>query len=132
MTNGEIKRLQSAAKHSSYNDTEKREFKRLALKALRELNVLLGVNADVRYNAGGIAVSGEATLHGDGLYVQIQQSCTSPDLNILVRTCKGRKDYTGGRNTYFPVERLNVYGIQGLGAYCAQLVAFEESRKAAL
>jgi hypothetical protein len=123
----EIKRLQLAAKHSAYNADTKREFRRLALKALRELNELLGINADVRYNAGGIAVSGEATLHGDGLYVQIQQSCVM-GFCILVRTCKGRKDYTGGRNTYFPVERLNVYGIQGLGAYCAQLVAFEESR----
>ena len=28
-------------------------------------------------------------------------------MGILIRTCKGRKDYTGGRNFWLPLNRLN-------------------------
>ena len=51
---------------------------------------------DLRSNKGGIAVCGEITLHTDSLYVQISQS-SMQGLDILYRSCDGRKDYTGGQ-----------------------------------
>jgi hypothetical protein len=51
---------------------------------------------DIRWNPGGIAVSGDHTLHTDKIYVafhdNLQTGC------FYWRTCKGRKDYTGGPN----------------------------------
>ena len=58
---------------------------------------------DIRVNKGGIAVSGEVTLHSDNLYVQFGQGILN---SFLCRTCKGRKDYTGGVNHYYKWEDL--------------------------
>jgi hypothetical protein len=62
---------------------------------------------DLRRNDGGIAVSGEATLHNDRLYVQVSQPATGNDTGILFRSCEGRRDYTGGRNHFAPLDLLN-------------------------
>lgn len=68
---------------------------------------------DVRSNKGGIAVSGEVTLHtacpigcDRGYYLQISEGCIGPGTAILFRTCQGRKDYTGGHNNFFPIDKL--------------------------
>jgi hypothetical protein len=45
-----------------------------ALKALADALRLSSGEFDLRSNKGGIAVSGEVTLHGDDLYVQVSQS----------------------------------------------------------
>ncbi|NDF13658.1 MAG: hypothetical protein EB060_12700 [Proteobacteria bacterium] len=69
----------------------------------------LGLTTDqfeVRSNLGGIAVSGEVTLHTDplpgthhGIYIQVSQWCASAsNSTVLFRTCKSRRDYTGGAN----------------------------------
>ncbi len=68
---------------------------------------------EVRSNKGGIAVGGEVTLHADHLYVQISQSCFGRGKEIMYRYCKGRKDYCGGHNHYFNVNRL-VSGLSGV------------------
>lgn len=68
---------------------------------LRKLAAELGLEKgayDVRSNMGGIAVSGEVTLHSDDLYVQIYESCTSAGVQMLYRTCDSRKDYCGHQN----------------------------------
>jgi hypothetical protein len=54
-----------------------------------------------------IAVSGEATLHADQLYVQACQPATGHETGILFRTCQGRKDYHGGPNNFASLEFLN-------------------------
>lgn len=61
---------------------------------------------EVRSNKGGIAVSGEVTLHMDRLYVQASQSVMGNDKGLLVRSCNGRKDYLGGQNYFFPLKML--------------------------
>jgi hypothetical protein len=53
---------------------------------------------DLRSNEGGIAVSGEVTLHADRLYVQTSQPATGNDTGILFRRCEGRRDDVGGVN----------------------------------
>ena len=94
----------------AYNDAQKRSFHATGRKRLKALADALGLKAgtyDVRSNLGGIAVSGEATLHGEHLYVQICQPATGWDSGILIRTCKGRKDYTGGANHFAPLSWLD-------------------------
>lgn len=62
---------------------------------------------DLRTNMGGPAVRGETTLHGEGIYIQIGSQFGS---EVLVRSCKGRKDYTGGANN-FVGDKANLEGI---------------------
>jgi len=60
-----------------------------------------------RSNPGGIAVSGEITLHHDDVYIQVCQPASGADSGILIRTCQGRRDYTGGRNHLAPLRLLD-------------------------
>jgi hypothetical protein len=53
---------------------------------------------DLRSNLGGIALSGEITLHHDDVYIQVCQPASGADSGILIRTCQGRRDNTCGRN----------------------------------
>lgn len=95
----------------SYADPAKKvAFHQNAKKALRALAKELGLSAgafDLRSNMGGVAVSGEITLHSDTLYVQASQSAMGNEMGLLIRSCKGRKDYTGGHNTFAPLNLLN-------------------------
>ena len=62
---------------------------------------------DLRSNADGIAASGKIMLHHDDIYVQVSQPATGADSGILIRTCQGRRDYTGGRNHFAPRRLLD-------------------------
>jgi hypothetical protein len=88
----------------------KQRFHREARRRLLELADALGLapnDYDLRRNEGGIAVSGEATIHADRLYVQVSQPATGSDTGILFRTCVGRRDYTGGRNNFAALDLLH-------------------------
>lgn len=93
------------------NRAAKERFHRSARTALKKLAKALGLKDgeyDLRNNAGGPAVSGEITLHSDTLYVQASQPWgMGMDTGILIRSCNGRKDYTGGRNNFAPLNELN-------------------------
>ena len=94
----------------AYNEAQKRSFHATGRKRLKALATALGLGAgayDLRSNRGGIAVSGEVTLHGEHLYVQICQPATGANTGILIRTCKGCKDYTGGANNFAPLSLLD-------------------------
>jgi hypothetical protein len=97
--------LLRVAGQSSYHEPNKKVFKRLALKFLREIVKeldFLPKSVTVHFNPGGIACSGDAILHHDDVYLYINgDSCIGGQLRILGRTCKGQKDYTGGRNQWF-------------------------------
>lgn len=95
-----------------YNPTLKSEFLNLGRQMMMRLASSLGLNEDqyeVRVNEGGIAVSGEVTLHTDRHYIQFCPSRIGGE-GFLVRTCKGRKDYTGGRNHWVKWEDLKDLG----------------------
>lgn len=84
----------------------KKAFHRDGMSFLRKLARALGLaegTYDVRSNAGGVAVSGEVTLHSDDLYVQLGESFVGVGVQVLYRSCSSRKDYTGGRNHFAPV-----------------------------
>ena len=110
----------------AYDDAQKRSFHATGRKRLNALATALGLEPgsyEVRSNSGGIAVSGEVTLHGQNLYVQICQPATGCDSGILIRTCEGRKDYTGGRNHFAPLALLD--DIPALAARCCSVLGGE-------
>ena len=97
-------------KSVAYDAEAKRLFHSRARCQLRRIAIALGLKADaydLRSNQAGIAVSGEITLHGDRLYVQVSQSAMGHHSGVLCRTCKGRKDYVGGPNNFASLDLLN-------------------------
>ncbi len=94
----------------SYDEERKEHFHRLARKQLRLVAKALGLapgTFDLRCNRAGIAVSGEITLHSDHIYVQVSQSAMGRNIGILIRTCQGRRDYTGGPNNFASLDLLH-------------------------
>jgi hypothetical protein len=97
-------------KRVSYDPEAKRLFHAHARRQLLALAAALGFaedHYDLRSNEGGIAVSGEVTLHGDRLYVQVSQPATGSDTGILFRSCDGRRDYVGGVNNFTSLDLLH-------------------------
>ena len=85
----------------SYDEQQKRRFHTTARSRLKKLAAELALpqgSFDLRSNRAGIAVCGEITLHHDRAYIQVGQFGLSSGHGILIRTCKGRKDYIGGAN----------------------------------
>lgn len=93
-----------------YEPERKRLFHTTARARLRKLAAELQLPAgsfDLRSTQGGIAVSGEITLHHERFYVQISQPAIRSDTGILIRTCRGRRDYTGEANHFAPLSLLD-------------------------
>jgi hypothetical protein len=94
----------------AYDAEAKRAFHSHARRQLKLLANALGLphgGYDLRSDQGGIAVSGEVTLHADRLYVQACQPATGHDTGLLFRTCRDRKDYCGGPNNFASLDLLN-------------------------
>jgi len=92
-----------------YNADKKEQFAKQGKVLLRRIAAKLELpkgSYDIRYNAGGIAVSGDVTLHSNSLYIQFSQSALGPDYGFMFRHVKSRKDYTGGRNNWMRWEQL--------------------------
>jgi hypothetical protein len=97
-------------KRVSYDPDGKRLFHMHARRRLLELAASLGFAPcafDLRSNEGGIAVSGEVTLHADHLYVQVSQPATGSDTGVLFRSCRDRRDYVGGVNNFASLDLLH-------------------------
>jgi len=94
----------------AYDGEAKRAFHSRVRRQLDQLAKELGLAPgayDVRSNVGGIAVSGEVTMHADHIYVQASQPATGHDTGIMYRTCQGRTDYYGGANNFASLDLLN-------------------------
>ncbi|WP_137935267.1 hypothetical protein [Mesorhizobium comanense] len=94
----------------SYDEQQKRRFHTTARSRLKKLAAELALpqgSFDLRSNRAGIAVCGEITLHHDDAYIQVGQFGLSSGHGILIRTCKGRKDYTGGANHFVALGMLD-------------------------
>jgi len=94
----------------AYHVEVKRAFHHHARRRLKQLANALGLapqNYDLRSNVGGIAVSGEVTMHSDHVYVQACQPAAGHDSGLMFRTCQGRKDYHGGPNHFASLDLLN-------------------------
>jgi hypothetical protein len=82
---------------------------RARLHALAAVLKLKHGTYSIRSNKAGPAVSGEVTLHGDWIFVQVSQPTNSLD-GLLIRSCKGQADFTGGRNNNAPLALLDEPG----------------------
>ena len=94
----------------AYDGEAKRAFHNHARRRLKQLAAALGLaphSCDVRSNVGGIAVSGEVTMHADHAYVQACHPATGHDTGLMFRTCQGHKDYHGGPNHFASIDLLN-------------------------
>ncbi len=97
----------------AYNEAQKRSFHGTAQSRLRILAIIEmqwePSTFEVRSNKGGIAVSGEIILHHENVYVQVSQPYGGlhADTGILIRTCNGRRDYTGGPNNFVSLVLLD-------------------------
>ena len=118
-------------KSCSYDEQQKRRFHATARSRLKKLAAELALppgSFDLCSNMAGIAVSGEITLHHDRVYIQVGQFGMSSGNGILIRTCKGRKDSTGGANHFVALAMLDdvpalgaaVRAITGIGREAAQ------------
>ena len=86
-----------------YNAAAKRQWLSTARSIAKALAAQLSLPAgsfNIRTNKGGDAVPGEVILHGENLYVCIGTSMPGGELIGFARSCKGRKDYTGGVNRW--------------------------------
>lgn len=110
----------------SYDEAQKRRFHATARSRLKKLAAELGLppgSYDIRSNRAGIAVCGEVTLHHTAAYIQVSQFGLSSGHGILIRTCKGRNDYTGGANHFaglallddIPALAATVHAVTGVG-----------------
>jgi hypothetical protein len=122
MTRREIVRLAELDGKCGYHETNKKEYRRLSLRLLRTLSKELGLerSAEIRYNPGGIAVSGDSTLHADRLYATL--NLDGLGLGILVRTCRHRRDFKGGPNHWFSLQQLKAAGLEGLAEFARRIL----------
>lgn len=100
-----------ASRDVGYNPEAKEQFLKMARQLAKLTADALGLETgerDIRVNKAGIAVSGEVTLHSDSLYVQFGQGMMGG--TFLCRSCKGRKDYTGGQNHFYRWGDLRDFG----------------------
>jgi hypothetical protein len=97
-------------KPCAFDPAHKTAFHRAARHRLKALTGAMGWSAgsyDLRSNLAGIAVSGEITLHHETVYIQVSQSALGCAHGILIRSCEGRRDYTGGPNHHAPLALLD-------------------------
>ena len=96
---------------SEWKSALKTIFHSESMKLLKCVAYQLGLKPNqykVSSNLSGVAGCGEITLHTDSLYVQISQR-SAQGLDILYRSCNGRKDYGGShsRNNWFAFHDLD-------------------------
>ncbi len=93
----------------SYDEPAKTLFHAEGRRALQRLADALGLvraSYDLRSNKGGIAVSGEVTLHGEEIYVQLSLGCMGADREVMFRRVRGRTDYCGDHNRWASIREL--------------------------
>ena len=120
----------------AYNSAWKHEFKLAARHFLRNLAkqiVPFGngpFEYEIRWNEGGIAVSGEAVLHMDDIYVQVSQSLFTGRPDVLYRSCRSSTDYGGNQNNTVDFRALTAEeGQTRFIHHCKALQAAEQQRR---
>jgi len=93
----------------SYDEAAKRVFHaegRAAMRRLAEALELDDGSFDIRCNKAGPAISGEITLHGEEVWVQLSLSCMGPDHEVLFRQVRDRSDHIGDRSRWASINEL--------------------------
>lgn len=93
----------------AYDEPAKRLFHSEGRTAMRRLAAALGLDDgrfDIRSNKAGPAVSGEITLHGEDIWVQMSLGPFGPGKEICFRKVQDRQDHIGERNYWASVREL--------------------------
>lgn len=115
----------------AYNERNKALFHKEGKRVLKNLAQALGLSPkeyEVRSNKGGIAVSGEVTLHTNQVYVQVSQNPLCQG-DVMYRTCDGRKDCRGHGNNFAGAEALQ--DLEGFARTLKALVERRQKRRSA-
>lgn len=110
-----ITRFVELTNTAQYDVEKKEEYRRLGLRILYHITEQLGLDQtmyEIRWNPGGIAVSGDHVLHTDKIYLALHDNLGTGW--FYWRTCNGRKDYTGGPNRTLPWATLLRDGLTPL------------------
>jgi len=102
-------RLEAHSRHKTfaYDNKGKKAFHRMATQLLEEIAEELNhPEREIRSNLGGIAVSGEVTLHTDRIYIQISKGM-GEKMAVLFRSVEGVRDYMGGNNNFASLKELS-------------------------
>lgn len=92
-------------KSCAYDAQQKQRFHATARSRLKKLAAELGLppgGFEIRSSKGGVAVSGEVTLHHTSAYIQVGQFGLSSGHGILIRTCQ-----SGGPNHFVALVMLD-------------------------
>lgn len=101
--------LTLARRGVSYDDAAKRAFHsegRTAMRRLAEALQLAEAGFEVRSQRAGPACSGEITLHGEEVWVQLSLGALGPDRELMYRRVRGRDDHIGDRNRFASIRDL--------------------------
>ena len=93
----------------SYDEAAKRVFHQEGRHAMRRLAEALELDPgsyDVRSDKGGVAISGDITLHGEEVWVRLSLGPFGPDHEIAFRKVRGRDDHFGDRNRWASINEL--------------------------
>lgn len=107
-------------KDIGYDEFAKEEFKRSGQAAMKALAKELPFKQmEVHFNPGGIAVSGDLSLHGmfedgRGIYIHVSQHCwDGSKVSCYCRAITSMKDYTGKRNNWLKdTDLLDIDGLK--------------------
>lgn len=83
-------------------------FHKLAKRVCKQIVADIGLPADsvnIRTNLAGDGVGGDTTLHTDHFYLNFSAEKMAP-LEILYRSCKGPKDFSGGCNNWLTYREM--------------------------
>ncbi|WP_088183849.1 hypothetical protein [Sphingobium sp. Z007] len=101
--------LTLARRGVSYDDAAKRAFHsegRTAMRRLAEALQLAEAGFEVRSQKAGPACSGDITLHGEEVWVQLSLGALGPDRELMYRRVRGRDDHIGDRNRFASIRDL--------------------------
>ena len=111
----DLARFVRLTKEACYDHINKEEYRRLGRKLLKLIAEKMDLKKgefDIRFNPGGEACSGDHTLHADYFYLALHDNIGSGW--FYFRTCKDRKDYTGGGNHIVYWNQFLAGGLDGL------------------
>lgn len=98
-----------AHKGVAYDERAKKLFLsdgRKALRALADALCLPDESYDIRVQRGGVAVSGDVTMHSETIYVQLSLGVMGAGREVMFRKVAGRKDFVGDRNHFASIHEL--------------------------
>jgi len=107
----------------SYDPIRKKQFKKISKNWLQSLALALGAGTDavidwhIRYNEGGVAVSGDHTLmmlftKEVGAYVLVSMFGERP--SVMFRSIKHMRDFQGGDNQWLEERVLRTFTMDEL------------------